>query len=290
MIENSKVMVTGSDGFIGSNLVAELKRRKAQVVCVDKESGFDITDRPTLYGDMEGVKYLFHMAVLPYGPCALFPRECVNVNIIGTLNVIQAACDAKVKKVIYSSASAVYGDSDLIVDERHPLNAGSLYGASKLMGELMVRNVCEKNGVDYVILRYMNVYGPGQKNGLIPVMLNGINEGQHPTIYGDGSQSCVFVVVYHVFQSNKLGAVSRVTGGALNNGGVDERTIKAVVDMMLDMAHSDLKPIYKPVEGLQVRRRVGSIQKAMDMLGYSPKVEFNEGIRELIYGQGEGHL
>lgn len=276
-------MVTGSDGFIGSNLVAELKRRKAQVVCVDKESGIDITDRPSFYAAMEGVKYLFHMAVLPYGPCSLFPRECVNVNIIGTLNVIQAACDAKVKKVVYSSASAVYGDSDLIVDERHPLNAGSIYGASKLMGELMVRNLCEKNGVDYIILRYMNVYGSGQKNGLIPVMLNGINERVPPTIYGDGSQSFDFVHVNDVVAANILATESRVTGEAFNIGGDDERTIKEVVDMMLGMAHSDLRPIYKRVEGLQVRRRVGSSRKARDMLGYSPKVDFNEGIKELVY-------
>ncbi len=281
-LTHSKVMVTGSDGFIGSNLVAELRRRKAQVACVDKDSGVDITDRSSFYAVMEGVKYLFHMAVLPYGPCSLFPRECVNVNIIGTMNVIEAACDDKVKKVVYSSASAVYGDSEFIVDERHPLNVGSLYGASKLMGELMVRNLCEKNGVDYIILRYMNVYGQGQKNGLIPVMLNGINKGTPPTIYGDGSQSFDFVHVDDVVQANILAAESRVTGEAFNIGGDDERTIKEVVDMMLEMAHSGLMPIYKPVEGLQVKRRVGSSQKARGMLGYNPKVEFNEGIKELM--------
>lgn len=279
---NKKAMVTGSRGFIGSHLVVELKRRKAEVVCIDKELGHDILDRDELYVNMQGVDYVFHMAVLPYVPCSISPRECVNVNIVGTLNVAQAAIAAKVKKIVFSSASAVYGDSDMVVDERHPMNAKTLYGASKLMGELVVRNLCEKNGVDYVILRYMNVYGQGQKNGLIPVILNALKDNAPPTIRGDGLQSFDFVHVNDVVAANVMVAESEISGEAFNIGGENEYTVKQTVEMMLALAHSKIQPIYDYDANVESIRRVGDSVKALRMFGYKPKIKFEDGIKELI--------
>jgi len=283
MIDNSKVMVTGSDGFIGSNLVRELKKRKAHVTRVDITRDIDIMDRRKLSVAMVGVKYVFHMAVLPYGPCSLLPRKCIDVNIIGTLNVLKAACEAKVKKVVYSSASAVYGNIDFVgnVDERQPLNAESLYGASKIMGELLVRSVCEANGIDYVILRYMNVYGSGQKNGLIPALLNCVADKRPPVIYGDGRQAYDFVNVRDVVRANVLAAESDVSGEAFNIGGGNDISVNEVVRIILKVADSDMVPTYEKKDK-SFERRVGSSLKAKRLLGYEPLVKFNEGIGGLL--------
>ena len=155
------------------------------------------------------------MAVLPLGPCSENPRLCVEVNVDGTLNVLEAAREAGVQKLVYSSASSVYGDTNETMDESHPLGARTMYGASKLAGEYFVRAYGDLYGLEHVILRYMNVYGPRQEGGLVINVLRRIQSGEPPTIMGDGSASFDFVHVADVAGANVRAMASDVDRGRL---------------------------------------------------------------------------
>ena len=278
MLNGKKAIVIGSSGFIGSLLLEELLKQGATAIGFDKAAGFDIGDKDGLKMTMEGADYVFHLAVLPFNPCTENPRLCVQTNIIGTLNVVEAAAEAKVEKLIYSSASAVYGNIDAVqaVDERQPCNPNSMYGVSKLMGELIVQN----SGVPYIILRYMNVYGEGQKNGLIPALLRCVRDNVPPTVDGDGSQAFDFVHVRDIVRANIMAATSNTYYATLNIGGGNEHTVSEVVRMVLDAAGSNLTPVSRP--GNSRVRRVGSSTKAGNLLGYIPSVDFNTEIKEMV--------
>ncbi len=284
LLEGKRALITGSSGFIGSELLVELKRQGVEVVAFDETTGLDIGDRNALNVRMIGADYVFHLAVLPFNPCAENIRLCVQTNVLGTLNVVEAAARAKVEKVICSSASAVYGNIDAVqaVDERQPCNPNSMYGASKLMGELIVQN----SGVPYVILRYMNVYGEGQKNGLIPALLKCVKDNVPPTIDGDGRQAFDFVHVQDVVRANILAVTCDVCDETLNIGGENEITVSQVVRMVLDAARSDLVSVHRP--GNDNVRRVGSSAKARKLLGYRPSVDFNDKIKEMVLWDGLG--
>jgi UDP-glucose 4-epimerase len=226
---------------------------------------------------MKGKSYVFHMAVLPINPCEKDIRLCVETNIMGTLNVVEAAKKAGVKKLIYSSTSSVYGNMDNVeyVNETQPCNSDAMYGVSKRMGEVIVKS----GGVPFIILRYMNVYGYGQANGLIPTLLKCLDEHVPPTINGDGTSSFDYVHVDDIVAANILAAESDITGEIFNIGGDNEITLNQVVGSVLLTGGSDLTPVHR--EGTNIRR-VGSSRKAIKMLGYRPSIKFNEGIKELV--------
>lgn len=277
-LKGKRALVTGSSGFIGSWLMEELQRQGATAVGFDQAAGFNIGDLDELSIAMKGVDYVFHLAVLPFNPCAENIRLCVETNVLGTLNVAEAASDTKVEKFIYSSASAVYGNIDSVkaVDESHPCNPDSMYGVSKLMGELIVKN----SGVPYVILRYMNVYGDGQKNGLIPALLNW-TRGDAPFIMdGNGNQAFDFVHVTDIVKANIL-AATYPGNTTLNIGGENEFTVSEVVDMVQDAVGVAFNITHRPSGGKV--RRVGSGAKARELLGYIPSVDFETKIKEMVY-------
>jgi len=278
MLEGKRAIVTGSSGFIGSLLLEELLRQGVTAIGIDKDLGHDIGDREELKRMVRGADYVFHLAVLPFNPCAEDPRLCIQTNAIGTLNIVEAATEAKVEKLIYSSASSVYGNIDAVqaVDERQPCNPNSMYGVSKLMGELIVKN----SGVPYIILRYMNVYGNSQKNGLIPALLRCVKDNVPPTIDGDGQQAFDFVHVRDIVRANILAANSNVENETFNIGGDNEITVSEVVKAVLEAAASDLVPVHRPSDSKV--RRVGSSAKARKLLGYSPSVDFNTEIKEMV--------
>ena len=297
MLKGSKVLVTGGSGFIGSHLMDRLAREGCgEIIVFDRDirqGRFDcyanvnavrgeIIHIDALRGVMAGVDCAFHMAVLPLGPCSQDPRSCLEINVNGTFNVMEAAKDSGVKKVVFSSASSVYGDTELTMDESHPLNARTMYGASKIAGEYLFRAFYDLYALDYVILRYMNVYGPGQTGGLIMNVLGRIKEGRPPTIFGDGSQSFDFVYVDDIVAANILAMESDVTGEAFNIGGDEEVTVKEVVQALLELTGSDLTPEFKTDEQVPMQRRVGSSEKARRLLGYSPSVRFRDGLERVI--------
>jgi UDP-glucose 4-epimerase len=298
-ISGHAFLVTGGSGFIGSHVVDRLVAEGATVRVFDNRireenltdalpSGRvetvegDVTDTASVRAAAEGMAGIFHMAVLPLGPCSEDPRRCVEVNVDGTLNVLEAARDAGVRKLVFSSASSVYGDTNETMDESHPLGARTMYGGSKIAGEYLVRAFHDLSGLQYVILRYMNVYGPRQEGGLVINVLRRIRSGEPPTIMGDGSASFDFVHVADVAGANVRAMASDVTEGAFNVGGGNEVSVRQIVDKLLAATGSDLEPDIRADEKVPMLRRVGSSDAAMRELGWRPELDLEAGLADVV--------
>jgi UDP-glucose 4-epimerase len=299
-ITGNTFLVTGGSGFIGSHVVDRLLAGGAgSVTVLDNHlrednladalaSGRvrtiegDVSDQQALTDAAEGAAGVFHMAVLPLGPCSEEPRRCLEVNVTGTFNVLEAAREAGARKIVYSSASSVYGDTNETMDESHPLNARTMYGASKLAGEYFLRAFHDLYGIDYVILRYMNVYGPRQEGGLVINVLNRIRAGDPPTIMGDGSQSFDFVHVADVAAANLRAMASDVSDAVFNVGGGNEVTVREIVDLLLKATGSELQPDIRADQQVPMLRRVGSSERAKRELGWQPDYELEEGLRDVV--------
>ena len=299
-IEGSRFLVTGGSGFVGSHVVDELVGAGAkEVVVFDKvvrgenleqasAAGSvtvvegDVTGRDALAAAAAGVDGVFHLAVLPIGPSEADPRLALDVNVVGTFNVIEAAQQAGARKVVYSSASSVYGDTNETMDESHPLDARSMYGASKIAGEYFLRAFREIHGLDFVTLRYMNVYGPRQEGGLIVSVLRRIESGQPPVIQGDGSASFDFVHVADVARLNVAAMISDVSGEAFNVGSGGEASVREVVEQLIQLTGSDLEPEYDLEAKVLMARRVGKNEKAVQALGWTPERDLETGLAEVI--------
>jgi UDP-glucose 4-epimerase len=299
-ISGNAFLVTGGSGFIGSHVVDRLVAEGAGTIRifdnrireenladalpsgrVETVEG-DLTDPAAVRAAAEGMDGIFHMAVLPLGPCSEDPRRCVDVNVGGTLTVLEAARDAGAKKLVFSSASSVYGDTNETMDESHPLGARTMYGASKIAGEYFVRAFHDLCGLDYVILRYMNVYGPRQEGGLVINVLRRIRSGEPPTIMGDGSASFDFVHVADVAGANVRAMAANVSEGAYNVGGGNEVTVRQIVDRLLEATGSDLEPDVRADEVVPMTRRVGSSDAAMSELGWQPELGLESGIADVV--------
>ena len=293
-------MVTGGSGFIGSHVVDELVAAGAsRIVVLDKavreenlrdalESGSveivegDVTNPDSLPELLRGIDGMFHMAVLPLGPCNDQPRLGLDVNIVGSFNVFEAAKDGGVKKIVFSSASSVYGDTFETMDESHPLNARTFYGATKIAGEYLLRAFHAHHGVDYVVLRYMNVYGPRQDGGLVINVLRRIQAGEAPTIQGDGNQSFDFVHVADVAKANLRAMESEVTDDSFNIGGGNEATVREIVERLIELTGSSVKPDVQAGVKVPMMRRVGSSEKANSLLDWKPSFDLEAGLRDVI--------
>ncbi len=299
-IEGSRFLVTGGSGFVGSHVVDELVAGgAAEVVVFDKVARSenleqastrgsvrvvegDVTDREALAKAAAGVDGVFHLAVLPIGPSEADPRLALDVNVVGTFNVLEAAQQAGATKVVYSSASSVYGDTNETMDESHPLDARSMYGASKIAGEYFLRAFREIHSLDYVTLRYMNVYGPRQEGGLIVSVLRRIEAGEPPMIQGDGSQSFDFVHVADVARLNVAAMASEVGGDAFNVGSGGEASVREIVDKLIQLTGSTLEPEYDLEAKVLMARRVGSNERAVEILGWTPERDLEAGLAEVI--------
>ena len=299
-ITGNAFLVTGGSGFIGSHVVDRLVAEGAGSVTVldnrIREDNLaealpsgrvrtlegDVTDRAAVREAAQGATGIFHMAVLPLGPCSEDPRRCLEINVNGTFNVLEAARDLGVQKIVYSSASSVYGDTDDTMDESHPLNARTMYGASKLAGEYFLRAFHDLYGIDYVTLRYMNVYGPRQEGGLVIDVLRRIQSGEAPTIIGDGSQSFDFVHVADVAAANVRAMGSDVGQGEFNVGGGNEVTVRQIVERLLEATGSDLQPEVRADQTVPMTRRVGSSQAAAEALGWRPELDLDHGLADVV--------
>jgi UDP-glucose 4-epimerase len=299
-IGGSTFLVTGGSGFIGSHVVDRLvAEQAAEVVVFDARprtenlseamgSGRvrlvegDVGDPGALADAMAGADGVFHMAVLPLGPCSEDPHRCVEVNVVGTFNVLDAARQAGVRKVVFSSASSVYGDTNETMDETHPLGARTMYGGSKIAGEYFVRAFHDLYGLDYVILRYMNVYGPRQDGGLVINVLRRVQAGEAPTIMGDGSQSFDFVHVADVAAANVRAMASEVGEATLNVGGGNEVTVREIVDRLIDLSGSSVEPEVRADVDVPMTRRVGSSERAAELIGWQPEYDLERGLADVV--------
>lgn len=313
-LTNSKILVIGGAGFIGSFVVAELlKEDVAEVIIYDNFArgkkgylatslldsrckvfpfGGDIREVDILNKAMEGVDYVVCLAAMWLLHCKDFPRTAFDVNIAGTFNVLEACVKNNIKKLIWSSSASVYGDAvQLPMTEEHPFNNKNFYGASKIAGEAMATAFNDRYGLKVIGLRYMNVYGPHQDQtaaytGVVPIMLNKIDANESPTINGDGSQAYDFIYVEDVARCNVQALKSEVDFGMYNVGTEVQTSIKQLCDLILELKKSNLKVTYKPYSADDARslvqNRIGSAVKARNELGFSYKYTLKEGLLKLI--------
>jgi UDP-glucose 4-epimerase len=297
-LPGQRFLVTGGGGFIGRYVVEDLLSRGAQVRIFDLPGrGERFAGHPgveLLPGDLrrpddvrratEGVAGVFHMAVLALNPSTENPRLCLEVNVDGSFNVFEAAQRAGTQKLVFSSASSVYGDTLEVMDEAHPLQARTIYGASKIAGEALLRAFEGSFGLPQVTLRYMNVYGPFMGFGLVDAVLRRIASGQAPVINGDGSQSFDFVYVSDVAGATVRAMESDLTDEVFNVGSGEERTVRDVVTALLELTGSPLQPEYRDVQ-VPMTRRVGSSEKAARLLDWRATVPLREGLRRVVAEQ-----
>lgn len=278
-----KAAVTGGEGFIGTHLVAELKKRGYDVLSIDIKSGFDILDKEKLTDAFRGVHYVFHTAALPRVQYSIeHPHETQEVNVGGTLNVLAAARDTNVCKVIYSASSSAYGDQ-----EKMPLTEDMLarpkspYGLQKYMGEHLARVFSEVYGLPTVSLRYFNVYGPGaDPNGAyalaIAKFLKQRQEGQPITITGDGEQTRDFTHVRDIVRANILAAENDAVGSGetINIGSGCNTSMNRIAELIGG-------PTVYIEARLEPRHTRADSTLAKNLLGWEPEMTIEEGIAEL---------
>ena len=307
-LTDKRVLVIGGAGFIGSHIVDQLLDEPVrEVVVLDnlirgKEGNLagaladdrvelvegSITDRELLAKLMEGTDFVFHLAALWLYECVHEPRSAIDVNIVGTFNVIEAAQNAGVEKTVYSSSASVYGDAlESPMTEDHPFNNRTTYGATKIAGEQLYRAFNEQHDLDYVGMRYMNVYGPrmdymGTYVSVVMKVLDKIEAGERPVIFGDGSQAYDFVHVSDVARANILALKSDATDVNLNVGTGVRTTISELVDSLLEITGSDLEPDYRPAEEMFVTERVGGTENAEKLIGFKAEVPYADGLRSVV--------
>ncbi len=309
-LTNAKVLVIGGAGFIGSHVVEELlKEDVKEVVIYDNfcrgtqenleealkdprarifELGGDVLHTDLLNKAMEGVDCVVHLAALWLLHCHEYPRSAFHVNIEGTFNVLEACVKNEIKRLVYSSSASVYGDAlEIPMTEEHPYNNKTFYGATKIAGEHMCRAFYNRYGLNYVGLRYMNVYGPRQDYrgtyiAVIMKILDRIDKGLPPIVYGDGSQSYDFVFVSDVARANVCALKSDAVDRNYNVGSGTRTSIRELCEMILEITGSDLQIQYEPAGQTFVTNRIGSTERAESDLGFKYKVELKEGLRRLI--------
>lgn len=313
-IRGAKVLVIGGAGFIGSFVVRELLKTEVQNIiifdnfargklsnvqdclrdprCSIFPYGGDIREIDVLDKAFEGVDYVFHLAAMWLLHCKDFPRTAFDVNVEGTFNVLEACVKHKVKKLIYSSSASVYGDAiEVPMRESHPFNNKNFYGATKISGEAMCTAFHDRYGLEVIGLRYMNVYGPGQDqhavySGVIPIMLNKIEQNEPPTVNGDGNQAYDFIYVEDVARANISAMLSTQSFGFYNIGTEVQTTIRQLCDLILSLTGSSLKVIYQPYSADDARQlvknRIGSAEKARNELDFSYHYELRDGLSKLI--------
>jgi UDP-glucose 4-epimerase len=308
-LAGSCCLVTGGAGFIGSTIVDQLLDAEvAEVRIIDNfvrgnwgnlsralDSGRvravegDIRDADLVDELTEGVDYVFHQAALRITRCAEVPREAVEVLIDGTLNVAEAALRHKVKKVSAASSASVYGEpSYLPIDEGHPFNNRTMYGAGKVATEQMLRALHDTAGLNYVALRPFNVYGPrmdvtGVYTEVLIRWLDAIDANQPPLIFGDGTQSMDFVYVEDVARAYLLSVECDVTDDFFNVGTGVQTSLSELCSMLVKITGSPLRPEHREARRVgNVQRRCAAVEKAKQMLGFHARVPLEEGLGELI--------
>jgi UDP-glucose 4-epimerase len=301
-----KAIVTGGAGFIGSHITEELIKRGYNVKIVDnlstgKFSNIElflgnnnvefvkgsITNLSLLRKLFAGADYVFHEAAIPSVPRSIKnPKASHDANVAGTLNVLLAARDNKVKKLIYASSSSVYGDTPTLpkVENMTP-NPLSPYAITKLASEYYCKVFQEIYGLKTVCLRYFNVYGPRQDPNsayaaVIPLFFRNAMEGKSPIIFGDGEQSRDFTFVKDVAEANIQAAESNATG-IFNLGNSQRITINRLVNLIIGLVgNNDVKPVYKDPRPGDILHSMADITKAKSF-GYNPKYSLEAGLKEI---------
>ena len=310
-IEGKKLVVIGGAGLIGSHTVDRLIQEDVrEIVIYDNfvrgrtenlqnalkdprvkifDIGGDILQTDILEAALGGADGVFHLAALWLLQCHEFPRSAFDVNVRGTFNVMEACVKKGVKRLVYSSSASVYGDAvEEPMTEEHPFNNQNFYGATKIAGEAFLRSFHHRYGLNYVGLRYMDVYGPRQDYhgayiAVIMKMLDAIDKGDSPTIMGDGSEAFDFVAVEDCGLANVCAMKSDATDSFYNVGTGKRTSLKDLAEMLRTLTGC-AKPInYAPrSQATLVRNRVGSPKKASKEIGFDATLDLREGLQRLI--------
>ncbi|WP_131740497.1 NAD-dependent epimerase/dehydratase family protein [Actinomadura roseirufa] len=309
MIEGSRCLVTGGAGTIGSAVVDQLAAAgAADVVVLDnfvrgrranlagagravRVVEGDIRDRALVRSLMDGVDVVFHLAAIRITQCAQEPRLALEVLVDGTFEVVEAAADRGVGKVVASSSASVYGLAEEFPtpEDHHPWDNDTFYGAAKTFNEGMLRSFHAMRGLDYVALRYFNVYGPRMDvHGLYTEVLirwmERIADGKPPLILGDGEQTMDFVYTEDIARANLLAAEADVTDTVFNIGSGTETSLRELAEALLRiMDAEDLGLEFGPPRAVNgVTRRLADVSAAQRALGWKAQVDLDEGLRRLV--------
>ncbi|MDP9264748.1 MAG: NAD-dependent epimerase/dehydratase family protein [Chloroflexota bacterium] len=302
-------MVTGGAGNVGSHIVdAAIAAGAREVVALDAlvrgvpenlagavATGkahlveMDIRDRGGVHAAIDGVDVVFHQAALRWTRCQEAPRDCQEVMVEGTYNVLEAAAAAKVSRVVVASSAVVYGEPRrLPLDEDHVLNGTQVYGAAKVANEQMSRAFAHLHGVPTVTLRYFNIYGPRMdiRSRFVEVMvrwLDLIDAGKPLTLYGDGSSSADFVYVGDVARANLLACEAAVTDAVVNVCSGVETRMRDLAELLLRITGGGAGIEFKEQPaGALPARRFGDPRRAREVLGFRAEATLEDGVRRLI--------
>lgn len=299
-----RVLVTGGAGFIGSNIVKLLLEKGHAVVVVDNlSSGYrcnldpfpevqfvegDIRDGELVKSAISGVEVVFHLAASVGNKRSIDnPIEDSEVNVIGTLCILEAARHAQVRKVVFSSSAGIFGElKTLPIREDHPTEPDSPYGASKLGAEKLCLAYAKLYPLECICLRYFNVYGINQRydayGNVIPIFAHRLLHGQPMVIFGDGEQTRDFVNVRDVAQANYQAALARGVSGAFNIGSGSRIAINRLAEVMYGICGTPAKIEYAPPRQGDVRHSLADISAAKSSFGYQPSVDLEAGLREYL--------
>ncbi|MBI4692192.1 MAG: SDR family oxidoreductase [Candidatus Terrybacteria bacterium] len=300
------ILITGGAGFIGSNLIKELLGRGYQVCVIDNLSTGnikniepflnkiefiegDLIDLETVKNAVKGVDYILHQAAIPSVAHSIKnPLDSHNSNLNATLNVLLAAKENNVKKVIYASSSSIYGGSpELPKEENFPPNPLSFYALTKYAGEKYCQLFSKLCGLPTISLRYFNIFGPNQDpdseySAVIPKFIKLMLQGKQPVIYGDGEQTRDFTYIDNTVEANILAMESDISGEVINIACGEMISLNQLVEIINKYLGKNIKPIYQDERAGDVKHSLADISKAKKLLGYKPIVMIEEGLKKLI--------
>jgi UDP-glucose 4-epimerase len=309
-MKNKRVLITGGAGLVGSHIADLLvKEEVAEIIILDnytrgrKENlawaaangplvmvEGDIRDRQLLSDIMQGVDVVFHQAAIRITQCAQEPRLALEVLADGTFNVLEAAVNAKVKKVVAASSASIYGMAEDFPtrESHHPYNNRTFYGAAKTFNEGVLRSFYDMYGLDYVALRYFNVYGPrmdiyGVYTEVLIRWMERIINNQAPLIFGDGKQTMDFVYIEDIARANICAAKADVTDEVFNIASGTETSLNDLAYSLAKVMGSDLKPEYGAERKVNpVQRRIADVSKAKELIDFTTTVSLEQGLEKLV--------
>lgn len=302
-MKNKKIVVTGGLGFIGSHLVERFIENNDVVIVDNQSTGtienikkLDTSRIDTTFGSInslnleeifEGADYVFHLAALTSVPQSVEdPVKSNEVNITGTLKVLEAARKTDVTKLVFSSSSAVYGETEVLpISEDVPINPLSPYAVSKATAELYCNVYSEIYDLPTTCLRYFNVFGPkqdpnSQYAAVIPIFIDKLLKNERPIIYGDGEQTRDFISVDRVVEANELAAKSKETG-IFNIGLGKSTSINQLFELVKASINKDMTPVYEPERSGEIKHSVADVSKA-EAIGFKPEPEYQTDLIKTI--------